>query len=143
MDPRQAMLAEMKKKQANGDRFSTLAWSAALSFSPVLCCVLSSSMCLEFLLFRVLPCCVVCSSLFLYAVVLLFCRVMFSCDTQLITALLAGNLKDGFAHVDKKDRNKPKGEKIVRKKAPAPRKKWGDNKTKVRRPEENGRVRFD
>jgi hypothetical protein len=54
-----------------------------------------------------------------------------------------GNLKDGFAHIDKKDRNKPKGEKIVRKKAPAPHKKWGDNKTKVRRPEENGRVSFD
>merc|ERR1719162_2294741 len=55
----------------------------------------------------------------------------------------SGSLKDGFAHVDKKDRNKPKGDMIERKKPAAPRKKWGDNKTKVRRPEENGRVSFD
>ena len=61
----------------------------------------------------------------------------------MISPPLAGNLKAGFAHVDKKDRNKaPDREKIVRKKAAAPRKKWGDNKTKIRRPEENGRVRL-
>jgi adenylyl cyclase-associated protein len=53
-----------------------------------------------------------------------------------------GGLKDGFVHIDKKDRNKPKGEKIIRKKPAAPRKKW-DSGPKVRRPEENGRVGFD
>jgi hypothetical protein len=54
-----------------------------------------------------------------------------------------GGLKSGFKHIAKSDRNKPQGEKIVRKKAPAPRKKWGANTTQTRRPEENGRVSFD
>merc|ERR1712046_503776 len=55
----------------------------------------------------------------------------------------SGDLKDGFSHISKADRNKPKGEKVVNKYNKGPKKFSSSNKPKVQRAEVNTRVSFD